>query len=128
MRQPTPSATETVGPQLAHAIADHDADRLRSLFATPVVFRAVTPQRFWDAETPMGVVDVILGTWFDPSKQVTELTVLESDAVGDVGKISYRMAVTMDSGDTMIDQTAYYSTAKGQIAHLRLACSGFRPV
>ena len=127
MKQPTPSATETLGARLAVAIADRDQAALRALFATPVVFRAVTPRRFWDADTPVGVADIVLGTWFDPTKQVTDVTVVEDDVVGDVSKISYRMTVSTHSGPSVIEQVAYYTEGRGQITHLRLVCSGFRP-
>ena len=128
MRQPTPSATETLGARLAVAIAGRDQEALRALFATPVVFRAVTPRRFWDADTAIGVTDIVLGTWFDSTKQVTDVTVVEDDVVGDVQKISYRMSVSTESGPSVIDQVAYYTESLGRITHLRLVCSGFRPV
>jgi hypothetical protein len=131
MKQPTPSATEqatTLGPQLARAVADHDAGALRSLFATPVVFRAVTPRRFFDAETPVGVVDIVLGVWFDPSKTVTRLMEVETGVVGDVERVSYRIEVEIDGRPAVIEQVAYYSHDRGQITELRLVCSGFRLV
>jgi hypothetical protein len=134
MKPPTPSATElparelTLGAEMAHAVAARDAGRLAALFATPVVFRAVTPRRFFDAETPMGVVDVVLGVWFDPSKTVTALELLETDRVGDVQKVSYRITVEMDVGPAIIEQVAYYSTEDDRISQLRLVCSGFRPL
>jgi hypothetical protein len=129
MRQPTLSATEsTLGVQLAHAIFTRDARDLRSLFSTPVTFRAVTPRRFWDAETPVGVADIVLGTWFGPEKQITAVTSVETDTIGDVAKVTYRMAVDVDSTPTVVEQVAYYSEEDGLITHLRLVCSGFRPV
>jgi hypothetical protein len=129
MKQPTPSATEqtTLGERLAHAIADRDAGTLCSLLATPVVFRAVTPRRFFDAETPVGVADVVLGVWFDPSKTVTGLVELETGVVGDVERVSYRIEVEIDGRAAVIEQVAYYSHDQGQITQLRLVCSGFRP-
>ncbi len=138
MRQPTPSATDgseragaalgPLGVQMAQAIVGRDAQRLHALFATPVTFRAVTPRRFFDAETPVDVVDIVLGTWFDPSKTITGLTVLESDAVGDVEKVSYRLSVLLDAGPAVVEQVAYYSSQGDQITRLRLVCSGFRPL
>ena len=130
MKQPTPSATEqetTLGAQMARALADRDAVRLGSLFATPVVFRAITPRRFWDAETPMGIVDIALGVWFDPSKTIIGLTALQTETVGDVAKVSYRMAVELPTGPAVIEQVAYYDEEDGRITHMRLVCSGFRP-
>ena len=133
MKQPTPSATDqaslSLGEQMATAIADRDAVRLRRLFATPLVFRAVTPRRFWDAETAVAVVDdVVLGTWFHPGTQVTGVTLLENDTVGDVQKVSYRMTVRRDGAEAVVEQVAYYTARDGAITEMRLVCSGFRPV
>jgi hypothetical protein len=129
MSQQTRSATDrSLGAQLAHAIAAQDAGALRRLVSTPVNFRAVTPGRFWDAETAIGVSDIILGTWFGPDKQVTGIAVLDTDLVGDVHKVSYRLDVTLGSGPSVIEQVVYYSEADGRITDLRLVCSGFRSV
>src|SRR3954452_13439005 len=118
----------TLGARLAEAIATKDEAGLRVLFSTPVTFRAVTPRRFWDAETPVGVADIVLGAWFGPDKRVTRVIDVETGTVGDVNRVSYRMAVDLDSGPTEVEQVAYYSEADGLITHLRLGCSGFRSV
>ena len=129
MSPPTPSVTDRLlGIDLAHAIARQDAKALRSLISTPVTFRAVTPKRFWDAETAVEVADVILGVWFGPDKQVTDIASLETDSVGDVQKVSYRLRVDLESGPSVIEQVIYYSEADGKIVDLRLVCSGFRPI
>jgi hypothetical protein len=128
MSRPTPSATETLGARLAAAIEIRDRTALRNLFATPVQFRAVTPRRFWDAEMPSDVADIVLGTWFDESKQITQVSLVEDDTVGDISKISYRMSVATESGPTVIEQVAYYAVHDDQITHVRLVCSGFRSV
>jgi hypothetical protein len=129
MSQPTRSVTDrSLGTELAHAIAAQDAGVLRGLFSTPVTFRAVTPRRFWDAETAVGVANIILGIWFGPDKQVTDITSLKTDSVGDAEKVSYRLSVDLESGPSVIEQVVYYTETNGQITDLRLVCSGFRPV
>jgi hypothetical protein len=129
MSQPTRSATDrSLGTDLAHAIVSQDARALGSLISTPVTFRAVTPRRFWDAETAVDVADVILGVWFGPDKKVTEVSSLAVDSVGDVEKVSYRLRVDLESGPSVIEQVIFYTGADGQIVDLRLVCSGFRPV
>ena len=61
--QRTPSATDrSLGARMAQAVAANDVVALGALFSTPVVFRGVTPRRFGDAETPFGVVDIVLGS------------------------------------------------------------------
>lgn len=131
MKPPTPSATEqqaTLGSRVAQAVAARDAGGLRALFATPVVFRAVTPRRFFDAETPVGIADIIVGVWFDPSKTVIGLTRLETEVMGDIERVRYRIEVRMESGPAVIEQVAYYSHEHDQITEMRLVCSGFRPL
>ncbi len=129
MSRPTRSATDRcLGTELAHAVAAQDAGSLRSLLSTPVTFRAVTPRRFWDADTAVGVADIMLGTWFAPDKQVTQIASLTTDTVGDVHKVSYRLMVTLQSGPSVIEQVVYYTEVDGRITDLRLVCSGFRPV
>ncbi len=129
MSQPTRSATDRpLGAQLAHAIAAKNERGLRALFSTPVTFRGVTPRRFWDAEDPVGVSDIVLGTWFGPDKTITEVISLHTDTVGDMEKVSYRLAVDLESGPSVIEQVAYYSEQNDQITEIRLVCSGFRPV
>jgi hypothetical protein len=123
----TQATDRSLGAQMAYAIAAKDETAFRARFSTPVIFRAVTPRRFWDADTPMGVSDIVLGTWFGPDKTITAVTFVESDTVGDVKKVSYRMKVDLASGPSVIEQVAYYSEHDGQITHLRLVCSGFRP-
>ena len=127
MSRPTPSATETLGTRLAAAIEVRDRSALRNLFATPVQFRAVTPRRFWDAETPSEVADIVLGTWFAGGREITNVSLVEDDTVGDVSKITYRMSVATESGPTVIEQVAYYAGQDDRITQLRLVCSGFRP-
>jgi hypothetical protein len=128
MSRPTPSATETLGARFAATIESRDSSGLRSLLATPVQFRAVTPRRFWDAETPSDVADIVLGTWFDESKRVTHVSLVEDDTVGEVSKISYRMSVATESARVVIEQVAYYRVHDDRVTHLWLVCSGFQPV
>ena len=128
MMQPTPSASDrSLGAQLAHAIAARDAETLTGLFSTPVTFAGVTPRRLWDADTPGGVTDIVLGTWFSPDKRITDLISVDADTVGDVAKVSYRMAVDLQTGPSVIEQVAYYDEQDGLITNIRILCSGFRP-
>ena len=128
MLQPTPSATDTtLGARLAHLVAATDADGLRGLFASPVTFRAVTPRMCWEASTPAAVVDIVLGVWFGDGKQVTDLLSVETDTVGDVGRVTYRLAVDLPSGPSVIEQVAYYTEVDQRFTDVRIACSGFRP-
>src|SRR4051794_4980907 len=116
MKQPTRSATDgSLGARMARAVGGKDASTLRALFATPVVFRAVTPRRFWDAETAVDVVDIVRGPCFRPDRTVPEITLLEPDVVGDVQKVSSRRRVPQPSGPATIEQVAYYTEQDGRV-------------
>jgi len=130
MKQSTRSATEqALGIQLAQAIADQDPAAVRTLFATPVAFSAVTPKRFWDAETAVEAVDdILLGAWFGAGTEVTGMTVLDSGMIGDVEKVSYQLTLVRNGVPAVVEQSVYLNTDDGLITQLRLACSGIRPV
>lgn len=116
MSRPTRSATDpSLGTELVHAIAAQDAGALRGLPSTPVTFRAVTPRRFWDAETAVDVAEVIVGAWFGPDKQVTNIISLATDIVGDVQMVSYRLSVDLESGPSVIEQVVYYTSTDDHI-------------
>jgi hypothetical protein len=131
MSLPTRSATDTagetvpLGERLARAIAARDRAALRELFTTPVRFRAVTPRRFWDAETPIGVEDIVLDTWFPDSMTVTDLRTLERDPIGTTGRFGYRLWVDTRDGPTVVEQVGYYQVTDGLMSDVRLVCSGF---
>ncbi len=128
MNQRTRSVSDaSLGVQLAHAIAAKDGDAIRALFSSPVVFRGVTPSRFWEAEDPGGVGEIILGTWFGPGRVITGIVSTQSETIGDVEKVTYRMDVDQAMGPSVIEQVAYYSQEDGRITQMRLVCSGFLP-
>lgn len=137
MTLPTRSATDipgstyagnTLGEQMARAIAARDGVHLRGLFTTPVVFRGVTPRRFFDAETAFDAVDsVVLGTWFDPARQITGIAEIECGSVGAVERVRYRFEALLDSGPASVEQVAYYTVADGRISAMRVVCSGYEP-
>jgi len=131
MSRPTPSATELgrgLGEQLATAIATRDRAALRALFTTPVRFTAVTPRRFWDAETPVEIEDVVFGHWFPDDVAVTDVRMLERDPVQHTATLGYRLAADTPAGPTVVEQVGYYQVTDGRISTLRLVCSGFHRV
>ena len=128
MSQLTRSATD-LGVALAEALTAGDPEQARALFATPVDFRAVTPSRAWEAETAVDLVDdILLGTWFGPSRTPRHLVQVGTDQVGDRCRVTYRISVDDPEMPTVVEQTAYYSVTDGRISWMRLVCSGFRAV
>ena len=64
----------TPGEAFARAIAAKDAGSLKTLLSPDLDFKALTPGRFWEADSVDATVDeVILGSWFDSTDEIEEL-------------------------------------------------------
>jgi hypothetical protein len=116
-----------VAESFVEAIARHDESAFKDLLAEEVDFRGLTPGRFWEADSPEEVADVVLGHWFAESDRIDEVTRVEhGEPVGDTERLSYRFAITNDSGIFTAEQQVYYRALDGRIEYLRVLCSGFR--
>jgi hypothetical protein len=128
---PTSSATssraELLGPAFAHALARRDFAQVAEVLCRDIEFRAVTPRRFWEAQTAEETLR-ILSAWFDPTRVVEEVAALRSDVVSDRHSVTYRFAGEEPQGRFVIEQHAYYTAREDRIDWMRLVCSGFRLV
>jgi hypothetical protein len=109
------------------AIVARDPDALRGSLAADVDFKGLTPGRFWEADSPDGVLDVVLGHWFEEHDKVAALVGVTEDHVGDTSRIGYRLDLECPDGPYVVEQQAYYRSGPEGIVHLRIVCSGFRP-
>ncbi|WP_209721393.1 hypothetical protein [Marmoricola sp. OAE513] len=116
-----------LGEQFAHALAAKDTTTLTELLADDVDFKGLTPKRIWEADSSAGVIDVLLGCWFEPQDVITEAQVVAGAPVEDTGHVSYRFALSTPDGAHTAEQQAYYR-GDDRISYLRVLCSGFRPV
>ena len=119
---------DTLGEQFARAFAHKDWDTVRNLLTDDVDFRALTPRRFWEANTPDEVVEGALRVWIDESEHVTSVLSVDTDRVVDRARVGYRFRVASDVGETDLEQQVYYETAGGRISWMRIVCSGNRRV
>lgn len=117
----------TVGRDFAHALAGKDFGRITELLDPEIDFRALTPNRNWEASSAAEVVSGVLRKWFEDSDELDELAGLESGAVGDRGRVAYRFRGHNGDGPFVVEQQAYFSVREGRIAWMRVLCSGFRP-
>ena len=117
----------TVGRDFAHALAGKDFDRAGELLDPAIDFRALTPNRTWEASSASDVVSGVLRRWFEDSDEIDELAGLESGAVGDRGRVAYCFRGHNAKGPFVVEQQAYFSVREGRIAWMRVLCSGFRP-
>ena len=132
MTDPTTTATaddvRATGQAFVDALRNKDADAMLALFADEVDFRALTPGKFWEPQTPAELVhEVILGTWFEPSDVIQAVEAVDTGLVADRGRMSYRLRVANGDGQFVVEQQAYYSERDGRIGWMRVMCSGFRP-
>jgi hypothetical protein len=118
----------TMGENFAHALAAKDGTRMRELFADQIDFQALTPGRHWQASTPEEAVDdVILGVWFGPQDDIHELRSVNCGQVSDRERVTYRLGVTRDNKEYVVEQQAYYESDGSHITWIRMLCSGYRP-
>jgi hypothetical protein len=120
--------TTTLGAEFARALAVKDAGRIRELIHPAIDFRALTPNRFWEARDPDAVLSILFDNWFEDTDEIRTLEHLETDAVVDRERIGYRFGVRNPDGEFLVEQQGYVRERDGRIDWMRVVCSGFRPV
>lgn len=122
-------AARELGDRFVAALAGKDTGALAALFASEVDFRAMTPRRAWEAQTPDAIAgEVILGAWFEPSDVIERVEAVGTGVVGDRCRLGYRLQVSNPDGRFMVEQQGFLALTDGKITWMRVVCSGFRPV
>jgi hypothetical protein len=118
-----------IGERFAQALATKDAPALLGLLEPDVDFRALTPNRFWEANSASEVVDeIMLGTWFDPTDHIQSLEDMQTSSVADRDRVSYQLRVKNGDRVFLVEQQAYFAVEHDRINWLRILCSGYRPI
>ena len=104
-----------------------DSTRLTAVLHPQVDFRGLTPSRTWEADDPAGVLDIVLGSWFEESDRFDELVLVERDAFADREQLRFRFKGRNADGPFVVEQQAYLSARDDRIGWMRVVCSGFRP-
>jgi hypothetical protein len=123
----TTSTATALGPLFVRAVASKDAEALHALLHQDVDFRALTPNRFWEAHDPDGVLDIVFGAWFEAHDELEELLLLESDAFADREQVRFRFRGRNREGPMVVEQQAYLAPRDDLIGWMRIVCSGQRP-
>jgi hypothetical protein len=118
---------EPLGREFADALGRKDFDTIAGLLDATIDFRALTPNRFWEASDPAALIDEVLRQWFDDSKQVEHIDSIEADSIADRHRVAYRFRGHNADGPFAIEQQVYYTAQDGRINWMRVLCSGFRP-
>jgi hypothetical protein len=119
--------TATLGTEFASALAVKNYSRVLDLLHPEIDFRALTPNRTWEASDANAVISGVLREWFEDSDEIEALERLESDAFSDRERVGYRFSVRNPEGRFLVEQQAYLSARDGRIGWMRVVCSGFRP-
>src|SRR6476659_10089455 len=112
----------SLGEDFARAVAAKDHDRVRGLLHSELDFRAMTPQRIWEAASPDDVISA-LSVWFDDGDRIQGLEAVETDTFADRERVGYRLRIANADGEHLVEQQAYLSERDGQIGWLRIMCS-----
>jgi hypothetical protein len=125
-----PDATTTVpalGRRFVEALATRDPEALGAVLHPEIDFRALTPNRFWEAHDRGAVLEIVLGDWFPPHEALDELLLLDTDAVADREQVRFRFRERTSEGPMIVEQQAYLTERDGLIDWIRIVCSGKRP-
>jgi ketosteroid isomerase-like protein len=118
-----------LGEQFVRAVAGRDAAGLTALLSDDIDFKALTPNRFWEADSAEGVVrDVIFGHWFEKTARIDAIEAVECTTVAERQRVGYRLRVTNDDGMFAVEQQAYLDVRDGRITWLRIMCAGYQPI
>jgi hypothetical protein len=116
-----------LGRRFVSALVTKDPVGLEGLFDPQVDFRGLTPGDEWRATNPGAVVEIVLGSWFEPTDHVREVESVETQPFADRYQLRYRLGVENEDGMFVVEQQGYYSAAGGLITRMGMVCSGFRP-
>lgn len=118
-----------IGSRYVAALAAKDTAALTSVFADDVVFRGLTPNRFWEAGTPDQVVHEVLYRWFNGTDVIDGVEHVDAGTVVDRGRVDYRFRVRNADGVHAVEQRAYFDVDDaGRICRMHVMCAGFRLV
>ena len=112
----------------AKAFAAKDANRIRELVHPEIDFRAITPNRNWEASNKDKLVSMLFDEWLEDSDEVQGIESVESDSFADRERVGYRLAVRCPDGNFLVEQQAYIEERDGTIGWMRVVCSGWRPI
>lgn len=115
-----------LGRRFVEAVANKDAEAVGAVLHPEVDFRALTPNRFWEAHDRDAVLEILFGSWFEPHDEL-ELVLMQSDGFADRQQIRFRFRGRSRDVPMIVEQQAYLTERDGLIGWMRVVCSGQRP-
>ncbi len=120
-------AARSPGREFAEALAEKDFSRAAGVLDPEIDFRALTPNRTWQASGPDDVVRSVLSEWFEDSDEMEELISYETDHFADRERVAWSLRGRNEDGPYVVEQQAYLTAKEGRIVWMRVLCSGKRP-
>lgn len=109
------------------AILARDLARVPGLVHPAIDFRAMTPNRVWEADSP-ATVEEVLRAWFEhPERHVERVEPIPSASLADTLRVGWRVYGHDANGPFVYEQQAYLREEGGRLVWLRIICSGPRP-
>ncbi|MEA2125847.1 MAG: hypothetical protein QOI80_2629 [Solirubrobacteraceae bacterium] len=130
MRETHPVAVAelNVARALVEAIVARQVGRAADLLHPEIDFRAMTPNRVWEAEGREGV-ETILRQWFeDPDEEIHRIEATETVAIEDTLRVGWLVHISDADGPHVFEQQAYVRERDGRVGWLRVMCSGWIPL
>jgi hypothetical protein len=110
------------------AIVARDFARVVALLHPEIDFRAMTPNRVWDAEGPAGVESVLREWLDDPDEDVEAIEATEPVSIEGTLRVGWRVRLRDADGLYVFEQQAYIRQRDAQIGWMRVICSGVIPL
>ena len=123
------AATESsIATTLVDAIVARDVARAAALFHPEIDFRAMTPNRVWEAEGSSGV-EAVLREWFEnPEEDVQGIEATQPTAIRGTLRVGWLVHISDVDGPHVFEQQAYVRESGGLIDWMRVMCSGWIPL
>jgi hypothetical protein len=122
------TAEAGVAGALVDAIVARDVTRVIALLHPEIDFRAMTPNRIWEAADADGV-EAILRQWFeDPDDEIHGIEATEPVSIRDTVRVGWLVRVSDDHGPHVFEQQAYVRERDGLVTWMRVICSGWIPL
>ena len=112
---------------LVDAIVARDVAGAVAHLHAEIDFRAMTPNRIWEADGPPGV-EAILREWFeDPDEEVHSIEATEPVSLGATVRVGWLVHISDADGPHVFEQQAYIRERDARIGWMRVICSGWIP-
>lgn len=119
------TAQSGVASALVDAIVARDLARAAALLHPEIDFRAMTPNRVWEAEDRAGV-EGVLREWFeDPDENVQGIEATEPISIEGTMRVGWLVRISDADGPHIFEQQAYVRERDAQIDWMRVICSGW---